>query len=320
MARTQKGDGIVTAVETITPEIAKKYLAKSKGNRNISKAAVASLVETIRHGGWFVTHQGIGFNVKDNLIDGHTRLTAIIEANAPVDVMVTRGLSMKCIDVTDTGTSRSVAHILQMGYGEENSKRKQALATSLHKLEHCKGTKLTVDRYREIVKRHQKGWDWLVDTFGIASGQKSNLTADALSALVYAYPVSPDKVMRFATALRSFDAAHHSSVRACINTLSRLRATRRPTIREIAFNVLRCLLAYIHHEQLVKVQGSIDGYERFRTARHKAGLSTVYRDDDAKYGLRTEAPIHDGGAKVPIQKARGRGASKAQMELPLDLQ
>ncbi len=65
-----------TAIETITPEIAKALLVGNYCNRAIRKSRVEQLTNDIKVGRWQVTHQGIAIAENGRLLDGqhHFRL------------------------------------------------------------------------------------------------------------------------------------------------------------------------------------------------------------------------------------------------------
>lgn len=58
--------------------------------------------------------EGIRFDEDKHLRDGHHRLQAIIEANVPVLMTVTRGVKKEDADLYDRNRPRSVTNILQM--------------------------------------------------------------------------------------------------------------------------------------------------------------------------------------------------------------
>ena len=103
-------------LEIITPEIAAKYIAQSAGNRNISKKRVSQYAEAMKKGEWQVTHQGIAFNEKGVLVDGHHRLYSVIEAKIPVQMMVTYDVP-ECTTVFDRGFPRTLRQYLMYNEG-----------------------------------------------------------------------------------------------------------------------------------------------------------------------------------------------------------
>jgi hypothetical protein len=99
---------ISTRLERITPKKAAIYLANAAPNRPVRKAWVAQLAQMMRDGDFHVTHQGIAFNDKGELVDARHRLLAVIESGCYVTMNVTRGLSDSAMNVIDTGKPRSV--------------------------------------------------------------------------------------------------------------------------------------------------------------------------------------------------------------------
>lgn len=111
-----------TTLETITPEIAEKYLEKNITNRNVRESWVTELSNAIKRGRFRLTHQGIGFDVKGKLIDGQHRLLAVVKAGLPVQLYVTRGLDEAVREVCDIQAKRSAGDILRLaGYNFHNA-------------------------------------------------------------------------------------------------------------------------------------------------------------------------------------------------------
>lgn len=98
-----------TAIQTITPEDARKLLEKNTGNRPLRDAWVEQLVRLIREGRWEVTHQGIALAKNGRLLDGQHRLQAIMRSGRSVQIMVTTGLEEDLFKWIDGGPTRSTA-------------------------------------------------------------------------------------------------------------------------------------------------------------------------------------------------------------------
>jgi len=147
---------ITSQVELITPAVARKYLEKNiDNNRHISERTVAVYANDMKNRNWRITHQGIAFNTDGKLVDGQHRLMAVIKADTPVKMMVTRGLdaeSMRNIDQNRPRTSTDSLRIA--GYTDPIIANTRQISfirfLNSHKLH---GTqKLTVD---EIIAFHQ---------------------------------------------------------------------------------------------------------------------------------------------------------------------
>ena len=100
--------------ENITPAKAQQYLATSQGNRPKSLVTIHSYADTMKKGKWLLNGMCIIFDNEGHLIDGHTRLQAVIEANVPVRFDVCRGASPDAFTTYDNGRHRTVGQLLAM--------------------------------------------------------------------------------------------------------------------------------------------------------------------------------------------------------------
>ena len=104
-------------VITITPEMAKDMLERNmKNNRRVSKETVMRYARIMKAGGWNLTHQGIAFDTNGKLIDGQHRLHAIVQANVPVELLVTNGVEHIAGEAftIDAGLRRTTLNIMQI--------------------------------------------------------------------------------------------------------------------------------------------------------------------------------------------------------------
>ena len=84
---------ITTAIETITPEMAKRYLERNTKNRRLEPRVVERYASDMKEGRFGLTHQGIGFYEDGELADGQHRLSAIVKSGVSVKMLVTKGIS-----------------------------------------------------------------------------------------------------------------------------------------------------------------------------------------------------------------------------------
>jgi hypothetical protein len=102
--------GIYTmTVETIGPERAEEYLAANRGNRNIVQAHVAAMARDITAGHWMFNAQPICFSRTGRLLNGQHRLSAVLEARQPIEVMVMRGLPEEAFETYDKQAKKAPA-------------------------------------------------------------------------------------------------------------------------------------------------------------------------------------------------------------------
>lgn len=100
---------------TITPKLADAWLKRrNKGNRHISPDVVKRYAEAMREGRWIVTHQGMAFDANGNLVDGQHRLSACVESQTTIEVMVTTGVPRETFAVMDTGRRRHASQLIDV--------------------------------------------------------------------------------------------------------------------------------------------------------------------------------------------------------------
>lgn len=97
------------AVETITPERAEEYLSHNRGNRNIVQAHVAAMGRDIVNGRWMFNAQPICFSRSGRLLNGQHRLSAVLEAGQPIEVMIMRGLPEEAFETYDKQAKKAPA-------------------------------------------------------------------------------------------------------------------------------------------------------------------------------------------------------------------
>lgn len=116
----QKGEAVAkptVAIEKLTPDKAKEYLARNTRNRPIRERRVNQLVEAIQRGEWHLNNDAIAFDDKGVLLNGQHRLAAVIQSGTPVDVMVIWGAEPKSQLTMDMGVKRNLADELRIeGY------------------------------------------------------------------------------------------------------------------------------------------------------------------------------------------------------------
>ncbi len=117
---------VKVTVETVTPQMARQYLSKSRGNRRVRPRAIDMLARDITNGNFYTTNQGIGFNEEGTLVDGHHRLLAIIKAGVPATMQVTRGMSRSATFAIDRGETRSVRDVIDLS-GEVKSEDNKSI-------------------------------------------------------------------------------------------------------------------------------------------------------------------------------------------------
>lgn len=98
----------------ITPTMAAKWLQDNGKNRNIRPGTVDAYARDIANGDWQVTGDAIKFALDGTMLDGQHRLSAIVQADTPVDMFVIRGLTHDAQTVMDSGVKRTASDALSL--------------------------------------------------------------------------------------------------------------------------------------------------------------------------------------------------------------
>lgn len=102
------------AIEAVSPQLAKSYLEKSRGNRDIRRARLEKYSSDMRNGRFYLSPHGLCFDVEDKFVDGHHRCWAIVETGVSVPMFVVRGVPLEALPFLDGGLPRSARDALAM--------------------------------------------------------------------------------------------------------------------------------------------------------------------------------------------------------------
>lgn len=206
---------VETKVETITPEIAKEYLKCSNGNRRIRARVVDMLARDMRNGDFVVTNQGIGFTESGVFNDGHHRMFAVIKADMPVQMQVTRGMSDRAIYAIDRGQSRSIRDVFDVcsdrGDPETNVLRDQKMVSAISQLiglNYGRNTKLSATDAMRVYKAFEQPINELYhELFTKKSYRKNTAPMIAAAIAAVACGVEPAAIERFLGVLNKDDCS-----------------------------------------------------------------------------------------------------------------
>ena len=99
-------------IEDVGPPKALEFLGKTKGNRRLNQHSVNRFAADMTREMWVLSPQGISFDTNGTLVDGHTRLHAIIKSGKTVKVAVFRDVPPETVAFLDYGTRRAGKDIL----------------------------------------------------------------------------------------------------------------------------------------------------------------------------------------------------------------
>ena len=126
---------INSAVETITPVMAKKYLEKMIGNRPLSEGKTIEYGIAMERGQWRLNGETIKFDTSGRLFDGQHRLQACLLAEKPFKTYVIRDIEdPQAFATVDVGKMRSHGDIFGIaGYPSSAVASGAALLVFQHK-------------------------------------------------------------------------------------------------------------------------------------------------------------------------------------------
>lgn len=158
-----------TKVELITPAYATEVLeTKNPRNRTVSEQTVNIYATDMKKGRWTLTHQGIAFDTDGNLIDGQHRLWAVVFAETPVEMLVTReipvqevknGIVLCAMDAIDRNRVRSTGQHMQLCHGIKQGSRVGAACRGIAMLIHPSGAQNRLSMANSLFIYEQYGKD-----------------------------------------------------------------------------------------------------------------------------------------------------------------
>jgi len=104
-----QGQPMEMRIETITPEIAAKYLGQNDNNRPLQPSWVKRLTESMLRNEWTINGEAIKIGVSGNVLDGQHRLHAIIKSGASIQTVVMHNVSDQVFLTLDQGKRRSAS-------------------------------------------------------------------------------------------------------------------------------------------------------------------------------------------------------------------
>ena len=99
---------------TITPQVAQMMLEHNTHNRNLTESRAQAYARDMASGNWRYTGEGIKFGPDGTLLDGQTRLRAIVLSGVTITMPVWRGIDPDAQLVMDSGRPRSNSDALSL--------------------------------------------------------------------------------------------------------------------------------------------------------------------------------------------------------------
>lgn len=190
----------ITNIETITPELAERYLQANTDNRKIRQRVVDAIARDMLNGDFVLTHQGIAFDADGLLIDGQHRLAACVKSGVPMTVMVTRGIDRSSAEAIDTGIKRTFQDGLNFSgkYEDSPALRNKATIGAIRKLAqfgYNQSIVLSDAEIHTLLMAFREKIEILYKASISRRSATSSVNGAALSALIYGE--SPDDIYKF---------------------------------------------------------------------------------------------------------------------------
>lgn len=103
---------MTATVETITKDVALRYLEKNHSNRPANQRHLTDLMARQKRGEWVPNGDSIRFDSDGYLRDGQHRLKMVIMSEIPIETVVVRDISPSAFVTIDTGKGRNLADVL----------------------------------------------------------------------------------------------------------------------------------------------------------------------------------------------------------------
>jgi len=159
--------------KSITPGLAQQYLDGHENYRPLNLRRARKYADIMDTGAW-VIGPPIVFDEKGELIDGQTRLQAVVLHGMPVEFAVINGMDHGAVEVFDNGVNRRGADVLRHydGFSGRNVKLCQTVIRAIHigcaKQQSRRGTILNCE-YPILYEEYKDGVDFTVESFPSSS-------------------------------------------------------------------------------------------------------------------------------------------------------
>jgi hypothetical protein len=243
---------------TITPAQAANWLEHANNhNRSVSDRVVQQYARDIKAGRWHLTHQGIAFDPRGNLLDGQHRLWAVVEAGVPVEMHVWFNVASVAQMVTDVGRIRRLADNLRLGGGLPNAGTNE-LACLRAMLGRGNCPPLTPEEARQAMERHGEAVAFATEHLAPIK-QRGILTAEVRAVVARAwYSADLARLKQFCEVLRTCVVEEPAAKTVILlRTFLGTRGGGGATVRQERYGKTeRALAAYLQgQEPLVRLHG-----------------------------------------------------------------
>lgn len=193
--------------EIITPDRARKMLECNKVNRPISARTAQAYADDMENGRWDEnTTSCIAFDTNGNLVDGQHRLTAIVIANVPVKMWISRNVGDHV--VFDSGRNRSLSDFMKINHSDMDARYHNNKVVALMKsiIGYNKSgspfSRVTPREFEEFVFEHSEDFDLFFSVIPLTNISKVSVVTVLLGMFTaYMGGVSLDDISHYYSVL-----------------------------------------------------------------------------------------------------------------------
>jgi hypothetical protein len=221
-----------TAIAEMTPAMAKKILDRNERNRALRPDYVRQLAGAMERGEWVVNGEPVQIADDGTLLNGQHRLSAVVESETSVPMLVVRGLPAETRTTMDVGTRRTLSDVLAL-HGETDTTNLGAVLGLLYRyrtgarLDYSSRTAPTIVQALELLEKEKGLREALHEARHVFRETRMRLSVAAL--LLYLFEEADPKAGQ-----GFFDALCHpegekrgSAVRKLRSHLDRIRSKRK---------------------------------------------------------------------------------------------
>jgi len=236
-------------IVTVTPDIAKQWLANNNFNRPLKPRLVDKYVRQILEGNWQRTHQGVAFDAQGLVIDGQHRLNAILKTGQSVTMLVFLNENQSVHESIDNGKTRSLLDVVRLELQDNTIKGKHiSVLKAMWAGRFCKNQDdLTAAEISNMLRRYSHAVRFAVDMTDVP-GKNDTVVMGVIARAFHTVPA--DQLLEFSRILRGYDSNHPTSklIQELRAWLLRLDDRQEATRRDVYKRTSAILDAFLKNE------------------------------------------------------------------------
>ena len=222
-------------IVTVTPDMAKEWLANNNFNRPLKPRLVDKYVRQILEGNWQRTHQGVAFDGQGTLIDGQHRLHAIVKTGQNVAMLVFLNETQLAHESIDNGKTRSLLDVIRLELHDSTIKGKHiGVLKAMWAGRFCKNQDdLTAAEISNMYRRYHNAVCFAVDLAAYIPGVNDTVVMGVIARAYHTVPA--ERLLEFCRILRGYESNHPTAslIQEFRAWLLRLRDRQEATRRDV---------------------------------------------------------------------------------------